>query len=398
MPKDYSPFTPGVPVPVDFFVGRVQEIQRIVAGAKKATHLNTIERFFVVGERGIGKSSLCRYARLVAEQEMHEVLGLHVYLGGVTTLEEMVRRIFERILRESINKPWHDNVKTFFGKHIRQVDLFGVAVEFAAADYELSLAVSDFSHALKNLLANITPEKTSILLFLDDLNGLATTEAFANWLKSLIDEIATAQEPLPLTLVLVGLPQRRYQLVERQQSLDRVFDIISIERFSPAETREFYQRTFGTVEVQVHADALDLLAQFSGGYPAFMHELGEAIFHVDTDNIIDRADTFKGIVRGAEIIGVKHIEPGVMALIRSERYQRILRQIASDPLQHRFARKDTVARLNSAEAKVFDNFLRRMEELGVIRKDKERGAGHYEFTSELYYQFFWMQASTNQPL
>ena len=105
-------------------------------------------------------------------------------------------------------------------------------------------------------------------------------------------------------------------------------------------------------------------------------------------------DALKGIIRGAEVIGAKYVEPKVTAAIRSERYRGVLRKIAKEPFEHRFTRKDAVARLTPTEAKVFDNFLRRMEELGAIRKDRDRGSGSYEFASEIYYLFFWMQAST----
>jgi len=95
----------------------------------------------------------------------------------------------------------------------------------------------------------------------------------------------------------------------------------------------------------------------------------------------------------AQVIGAKYIEPNVLAAIRSDKYQHILKKIAQRPFEHRFSRKDVVSRLTAAEAKVFDNFLRKMEGLGAIRKDKERGAGSYEFTSELFYFFFWLSAS-----
>ena len=47
------------------------------------------------------------------------------------------------------------------------------------------------------------------MIILDDLNGLAESHEFANWLKSLVDEIATSGQRLPFLLVLVGLPERR---------------------------------------------------------------------------------------------------------------------------------------------------------------------------------------------
>jgi len=98
MLKEYSPFTPGVPVPVEFFIGRADEIKNFISSIKKSIALSTVERLYVSGERGIGKSSICKFARLVAERDLN-ILGIHVYLGGVTTLEEMVHRIFDQLLK-----------------------------------------------------------------------------------------------------------------------------------------------------------------------------------------------------------------------------------------------------------------------------------------------------------
>ncbi len=389
MTKEYSPFTPGIPVPLEFFVGRTEEIHRILASGRKALALNTLERLFVFGERGIGKSSICKFAMTAAEREF-EMLGLHVYLGGVSSLEEMVRRIFERLLRESVDKPWHEKTKEFLGNHIRQLDIFGLTVEFSATEKELVRAVGDFAPALKNLLSKLLPQKKGLLIILDDLNGLATSELFANWLKSFIDEMATAENPIPLVFILAGLAERRQQLVDQQPSLDRVFDLIEIKRFSGEETREFYERLFGKVNVEITEEALKLLVRLSGGFPVFMHEIGDAVFKVDRDNRIDVHDALEGLLLGAQIIGAKYVEPNVLAAICSQNYQHILKKVAHIPFEPRFSRKEVVSRLTSAEAKVFDNFLRKMERLEAIKKDKERGPGSYAFTSELYYLFFWL--------
>ncbi len=393
MLKEYSPFTPGVPVPLDFFVGRAREIQQFLSAVKKSLDRSSVERLFIIGERGIGKSSICRVALTLAERDL-KILGLHVFLGGVDSLEEMVRRIFERLLRESVGKPWHEKVKRFLGDHIKQVDIFGLTIEFSASKRELAQAVSDFIPTMKNLLRQFGDEKKGILLVLDDLNGLAPSPQFANWFKSVVDELATSSAPMPLTFAFAGLPERRQQMIAAQPSLDRVFELIDIQRFHRSETEEFFVKAFGKVGVTVEAEALDLLCRFSGGYPVFMHELGDAVFKIDNDNVVDRKDALAGVVRGAEIIGSKYVEPRILAALRSERYRGILKKIAQEPFEHRFTRKEAIQRLDDSEIKVLDNFLRRMETLGAIRKDKEHGPGSYEFTSELYYLFFWIQASS----
>lgn len=91
--------------------------------------------------------------------------GIHVYPGGVTTLEEMVHRIFDQLLRENVDKPWYEKIKRFSGNHIKPVDIFGLSVEFSASRHDLQRAVTDFIPALKNLLKQLMPDKKKFCSF-----------------------------------------------------------------------------------------------------------------------------------------------------------------------------------------------------------------------------------------
>ena len=50
--KENSPFTPGNPVPVELFVGRVEQIKEILKYARQSTR-GRLENIFLVGENGI---------------------------------------------------------------------------------------------------------------------------------------------------------------------------------------------------------------------------------------------------------------------------------------------------------------------------------------------------------
>lgn len=391
MTKEYSPFTPGVPVPPEFFIGRNEELRQIISRMNRATKLQMIERLFVMGERGIGKSSLCQMAMRAVEHEC-KALGLYVYLGGVTTLEEMAKRIFEKLLQSSIDKPWYDKIRQYLGDHIKQVGLLGITLEFKATERELSQTVNDFAPVLRNLMKELSSERAGIMLVLDDLNGLVSLERFANWLKSLVDELATGSQRIPIVLILVGLPERRRQLLEKQPSLDRVFDLINIQRFSEDETKDFYRNAFGSVNITIDEEALNTIWRFSGGFPVFMHELGDGAFYFDNDNHIDVRDAMDGIMRGTRIIGEKYIEPKVLAAIRSDKYKAILNRIAERPIGHHFTRRDIASELSVSEVKVFDNFLKRMRELGAIHVDKTQQPPQYRFATQSYHLYFFMEA------
>jgi len=344
----------------------------------------------------MGKSSLCRMATAITE-EQHEILGLHVYLGGVNSLEEMARRIFERLLQKSRDRNWFEAVKNFLGNHVKQVGLFGISLEFTASSEDLRRSISDFPSVLRNLLEKLKPEKRGMILVLDDLNGLAGLPVFANWLKSFVDEVATSDNPVPVLLILAGLPERRHQLIHNQPSLDRVFDLVHVKRFTEGETEEFFERAFSKVNVTVKKDAMELLCRFSGGYPVFMHEIGDAVFKADEDDDIDKRDALNGILRSAQAIGAKYIEPKVLDTIRSDRYRGILKNIVPEPFEHRFSKQALSKRISPEESKVLHNFLQKMKRLGVICQAPEASRGQYAFTSELYSLFFWLQATAERP-
>lgn len=400
MTKEYSPFTPGVPVPIDFFVGRIHELSILTEKAKAATQ-GRLQRVFVYGERGIGKSSLCQMARVFAERESN-VLGVHVFLGGVTSLTEMTRRIFDRLIKDSIDRPWYEKVKYFLGKHVKEVGLLGnfgplgVNIEFKADEKELEGLVNGFAVSLGNLIQQLKDTQKGLMIILDDLNGLANSLEFANWLKSLVDEIATSGRPLPLVLVLVGLPERRSQLFQAQPSLARVFDPVKIEKLSEIETKNFYKQSYSQVGVNISDEALEILWHSCGGYPALAHEIGDAVFKIDSDNYIDRRDAGDGILKAADVIGQKYIEPQVFDVIRSEKYRSILRKLAKEPLETEFRKKEAIKNLDDTERKVFDNFLQKMKKLHVLVENKDLGSGGYQFTSDLHQLFFWLQAQRAQ--
>jgi RNAse (barnase) inhibitor barstar len=230
-------------------------------------------------------------------------------------------------------------------------------------------------------------------LVLDDIDGLAMSPDFANWLKSLVDEIATSVQPLPLCLVLVGLEERRQELIQLQPSLARIFNLIEIKAWSKEETETFFREAFSKVGITVDDDALEQwLIRFAGGLPVLAHEVGDAAFDADSDGRIDKSDALKGVLDAAEVVGRKHLQPQIMAAIRSARYRSILRKLAKEPLELNFHRREVLEILSGDEIRVFDNFVRRMVQLGVVKRDQERGRGAYSFANLLYHTYFWMEA------
>ena len=390
MDKGYSPFTPGSPVPIDLFVGRSQQIEEVMRYVRQAVS-GRQENVFLTGDRGIGKSSFASFLRRVVATQ-NNVLGIHVFLGGVSTLEEMVRHILEQLLRETREQGSFERIVEYFGDHVRQVGLFGVSVTFAPPERDLADLVRSFPDALGNLVARIADDKAGLLIILDDINGLAEKAEFANWYKSLADEIATRHGRFPVLIMPTGLPEKRDALAALQPSLRRVFRVVEIERLSDEEVRDFFARAFEEVGRQVEPEALSLLVQYSSGLPIIMQEIGDATYWVDEDQVVDRTDASLGLIKAAGNVGNKYLDPKVYRAVRSQRYRSIIRKIARDPTSPGFTRNEVMSRLDKKETKVFDNLLRRLRELGVVEADVEGGRGAYRYANQMYPVYMWLES------
>ena len=389
MNLESSPFRPGQPVPLEFFVGRIKEIERLHSMVKASIHQQRLTIGFITGERGIGKSSLANLVHRLSDSKC-KTAGFHVSLGGVRELNEMVRKTFDQLLKESMEKPWHDQVAEFFENRVRKVGLFGFSVELNLKDSDLSLLTQNFVPALRNLLDKLKEQKDGLLLILDDINGLATSAEFANWLKSTVDEIAMSEQKIPLCILVAGLEERRQEMVAIQPSLARVFELIEISPWSDEEATEFYQNTFQSAHAKIENEELGTLVRFTGGLPVLAHEIGDAVWRAAQSSEINEDEIYEGVFNAAEIIGLKLLEPQIFSAIRSERYRSILRKMTGE-LQMRFRRAELATRLTNQEVKVMDNFLQRMRILGAIDTDPEVRGG-YKFPNLLHALYFMIES------
>ena len=342
---------------------------------------------FVSGERGIGKSSLVSYVRHIAERQ-HNMAAAHVHLGSAQNLDDMVRCTLDAVLRDSIDRPWYEKVKNFFGKAVEEVGLFGVSVKLNLAPKELSVIVNNFIPAVRELLEQLQKVKRDgLLLILDDINGLAKSPDFVHWLKSMVDTIATEQKPLPLCIIVVGLEERRREMMGIQPSIGRIFELVKIAQWSRKETTDFYRKIFAQAGAKVADDALKFMALCADGFPSVAHEIGDAVWRTADNPSITFVNAIKGIDAAIRIIGEKLIEPQILATIRSEKYNTILRKIVKSDIEiYAFGRSELKEILTDTEQKALGNFFRKMVEIGLFQTDPET-RGQYSISSILYILF-----------
>ena len=383
MIPESSPFTPGLPVPAESFVGRESEIVR-VRGLVRAAKDGRVRTAFVSGERGIGKSSLAGFVRGLSERQ-DDVVGCHVYLGGVQDLAGMLQRTFDRLLKDSIGRPWHQPMLDLLGRRVRSVGLFGATLELRLSDDDVGAVERNFAHTIREFLKK-TGKGKSLFLVLDDFNGLAGSARFANWLKSTVDEIATSRQTTRLCLLMVGLAERRRELIRRQPSLARVFELVDIAPRSDEEVAEFYEQAFPVRGRRSAAGRHASLGVLHGraSRPGARDRRRDLALGRESGDHPPRGGAGG---RSRRPSGGRQVPGAPNSCCDSKRAL----PVDSGPDRSRsglpVTRAEVLERLSGDDRKALDNFLRRMTKLGGLEAVPEIRGG-YRFPnhlSKLYY-------------
>lgn len=230
-----------------------------------------------------------------------------------------------------------------------------------------------------------------IILVLDEINGIISNPQFAHFIKGLVDTNALSKNPLPLFLILCGVEEKRREMIQSHQPIDRIFDIISIETMTVDEMREFFRRAFQSVQMSVENYALELLVHYSAGFPKIMHLIGDAAYWIDQDDIVSSEDAESAVLAAAEDVGRKYVEQQVYRALRSADYRSILAKIAKlEPDSMSFHKKDVASELTETEKKKFNNFLQKMKELKVLRSGTVQG--EWVFNMRMVRLYIWLQS------
>jgi len=379
--KGKSPFYPGQPVPLELFTGRKEQINRIERAIKQVS-LGKPQSIFLTGEYGIGKSSLAGFMRYYAEKA-YGLFGIHVLLGGANSVNDVSERTIRTVLETEAYEPsTTDKVRNFLSKYIGKQQIFGVTVNLESLKADAPSISKGFLPFLREVLNNLKDDNIKgIFLILDELNGIVKNPDFAYFIKNLVDENALSRNPLPLMLMLCGVDDRRKEMIEQHQPVDRIFELIKIDPLAQSEMEDFFKKSFESVGCKVTDEALNSLCHYSEGYPKAMHIIGNNVFWTDKDNIIDEDDSVDGILESATQIGQQFIDAQVYKAIRSEDYKNILSKLTANDFSESFNKSDFEKNLSGPEKKKFDNFLQKMKNLNVIRSGEARG--EYIFTSRL---------------
>lgn len=393
MVQRLNPFQPNSPVYSGMFVGREREILR-VNDILCQTKSNNPTNILLVGERGIGKSSLLLVINFFSKGELHltnakhDFLTIRISIDKNTTLVDLARKLNNAIEREfnNINKAL-DSIKKAW-QFLQRFEVAGVKYKSETTSSDTSSLIDSLIYSIADTVKDTTcstttteiglvKQKDGIVILIDEADNASEQLELGTFIKSL-SETLIAEKCNKVLIILAGMPRLREVLITSHESSLRLFEEFELTPLSNEEVKKIILRgleetnkSFPDNPTTIKDEALELIVAYSEGYPHFVQQIGASTFSVDQDNIIDVEDVKTGmfIKDGAlDLIGNRYYKKLYYDQINVDSYREILNIMAQK--WNQWISKKEIKKYFKGKDAILTNGLKALRDRNIILSKK----------------------------
>ena len=245
-------FVPSKPVDPNFFCGRSDEVKKIIN-----VFGTTGMHILLYGDRGVGKTSLAKYASNLAINHKIKNRKIVVRCNSSDTFETISQQILEKIGIE---------VKT---SSVTSKDIHGALYHFSGGKSltEESFVYSRFDSP--NWLAEKIKDYDCIII-VDEFDVISVSEEkkkIAQLLKTLSDSGSK------VSFFIIGIAMSAIELLEGHPSTTRCISEIKLDRMSNSEIEDIINKGEQRIGIIFEQEVKELIVKASSGFPYFTHLL-----------------------------------------------------------------------------------------------------------------------------
>jgi hypothetical protein len=282
-----NPYTPNAGAPPPALVGRDAELEGFEILLERLRRGYAEQSMLITGLRGVGKTVLLgafesrarssAWVTVSAEITKNEDFG--------PRMGSMVRRALFQVAPKS---SWTDKLRQAAGAlKSFSVTLTAEGAITAGIDIEPLEGTADsgnLSDDLTDLLVALgeaaQERETGIAFLVDEVQFLRAAE-----FEALIAGLhRTVQRQLPITLIGAGLPQLPRLAGEAKSYAERLFKFPRIGQLSPPQAEAALAEPAAEQGVSYEPGALDVIVDYTEGYPYFLQEYGKIVWDLAPEN------------------------------------------------------------------------------------------------------------------
>lgn len=389
-----NPFTPGSDVNPVVWAGRVPQLRDWTDVVKPRLMKGLPERGrTIVGEPGLGKSTLVRRIAALAEREGGWVSHQVRLPAGADPVKAVAAAVLGLADSAGLPASRERRIKEMLGR-VRQVSVRGMALTIDRVDGPEPYT------ALTELLVEVGQAAqragTVVLIHIDEIQNISDENALSQILISLGDAITyrydveapggvVQQRSIPVAVYLTGLPEFAEKASSRKgATFARRFATTTLEPISDDDIRlalsdfvdpgwEVPDDAGGTAAIHMTQDAVEAIVNLCHGEPFLFQLAGERAWYANTTPIVTRGDVLRGW-EDAKHEAAAHVERILERLPEKERA--FVEAMAAEAPSQRTATRIAKSMGFTAAANV-GSFARRLDTVrGIISRGPEYSFRH----------------------
>lgn len=278
MPK--NPFKPGKPVDPEYFGGRGKELETFKQYLGYSTEGNP-HNLAILGERGIGKSSLLRKFQQIASEEKGCIVVRRELDSSVDSLSSLTLFLLDALKSEgsiysSRGKKVTSKVSRFFESYKIGVSVLGQG--FSVEKINRSVAIQDYFYKeLMHIWNEIKDGTGGIVFLLDEAEYLQNIQGSWSFLRSVLTRVS--EEDAGYMLVVSGKLTLFRGIKEIFSPVERFFTPLEVMPMALSEVREALEKPLEqSLGAKIERNALESVFRYSGGHPYIVQTFGLYMF------------------------------------------------------------------------------------------------------------------------
>lgn len=334
-----------------YFVGRHEEIKSsILALSEKGSFIA------VHGLRGVGKSSIAKQIKLIAEGNTLLAKSLSLnrfvpskgfnYLTIYTSCDTFTKNTSDVLKRIIFGDNNSEGLLTYTSTGDKKIEsiketfkaggaagLFGVKIE-AGGEKEIAykkILTDDIIQQFKQLLGTVkkdNQDRSGILIIIDEFDTLRDKSDFSSLIKTCSDDY--------VKFAVSGIANTVTELIEGHTSISRQINPVYVNKMPPEEMEAILERAehFVSNEIKFDRDAITEITNSAEGFPFFVHLIGKQAF-------LNAFSSSKRTVCLQDVLEIKsEISNGRLSTIYEEIYHSAVKESPQRELLLKFFAED----------------------------------------------------------
>ena len=329
-----NPFNPMTGIEPTVFGGRAEELEFFEQRLNRAIHTRFCEHFLVLGDWGIGKSTLLKEYKKICQSRgnLVTISPLEPFQTGAS-LADASRSIVESILR---GLPYpidrFKKIANYFDS--MGFNLLGTGLQFSRDTSKKEISPQAFLHdTFFNLWQDLKDKTEVLVILLDDLDNVLTVPEIVMTLKSTLSMDSVKETKILFGIASTSDAWLELTSIKKHHPLSRYFiSRVKLGKLKEDELRDTILKSLIRTGVSFGNEVIPRIYEYTEGHPFEMQVLCYHLFNNQISRRVDINTWDKALQTAIKDLGIAVFDNWFNQASKEER--KVLRVIAekSNPI------------------------------------------------------------------